>query len=181
MKNALKLGLIMAAISTIIAFIIYLTDYSIMFDWKFSVILLVVNLAIVVVLGRKLLRPTDYVGLSYGEALKYLFVAFIISGVVGSVLQVAVFGNNEQFKTDFIEYSQDAQLTGFKWGMGIAGQSEAEIEMAVEKMKDEMESGEIPEPTFPYSWSNLPLMLLGSMFSALIMSLIVAIFVKQKG
>jgi hypothetical protein len=181
MKNALKLGPIMAVISTVISLIIYLTDYSVMFDWKFSVIMMIANLIIAVALGRKLLRPTDYVGLSYGEALKYLFVAFIISGVISSVFQITMFGNNKQFKTDFIEYSQNASIAGLEWGMDIAGSSEAEIEMEVEKMKDKMESGEIPEPTFPYKWSSLPVMLLGNLFGALIIALIVAIFVKQKG
>lgn len=181
MKNALKLGLIMAAISTIIGLIIYLVDYSIMFDWKFSVILMLVNLVIAVALGRKFLRPTDYVGLSYGEALKYLFVAFIISSVIGSVFQVAVYGNNQQFKTDFIQYSKDASISGLTWGMELTGASEAEIELQVNKMKDDMESGAIPEPSFPYQWSSLPVLLLGSIFGALIISLIVAIFVKQKG
>ena len=181
MKNALKLGLIMAAISSLVGLVIYLVDYCILFDWKFSLILFVTNMVIAVLLGRKFLRPTDYVGLSYGEALKYLFVAFLISSVIGAIFQVAVYGSNEQFEQDFIQYSKDASITGLAWGMGLAGQSEAEIELAVEKMKDQMESGEIPEPESPYQWSKLPIMLFGSIFVALILSLIVAIFVKQKG
>jgi len=181
MKNALKLGLVMAAISTVISLLIYLIDYSILFDWKFSLIMFVVNFILAVALGRKFLRPKDYVGLSYGEALKYLFVAFIISSLVGSVFQVAIYGNNAEFKQDFIQYSKDASISALKWGMNLAGQSEAEIEMAVDKMKDDMESGEVPEATFPYEWSNLPMLLFASLFGALIISLIVAIFVKQKG
>ena len=116
MKNALKLGLIMAAISSLVGLVIYLVDYSILFDWKFSLILFVTNMVIAVLLGRKFLRPADYVGLSYGEALKYLFVAFLISSVIGSIFQVAVYGSNEQFEQDFIQYSKDASITGLAWG-----------------------------------------------------------------
>ena len=171
----------MAAISVVVSLIIFFVNYEILFDWKFSLIIFVINLFIVIALGRKFLRPTDYVGLSYGEALKYLFVAFMISGTIGSVFQVVMFGGNEQFKTDYIQYSKDASISSLEWGLNLAGQSEAEIEMAVDKMKDQMESGEIPEPAFPYQWSYLPMMLLGIIVYSLLISLIVAIFVKQKG
>ena len=171
----------MAAISSSIGLLIYLTDYSILFDWKFMLIMWTIGAVVVITLGRKLLRPKDYVGLSYGEALKYLFVAYLVSSLISSVFQIAVYGNNQEFKTDYIQYSKDANIATLEWGLNLTGLSEAEIEMEVDKLKDQWESGETPEPMFPYQWSFLHWTILGAIVLSLILSLIFAIFIKQKG
>lgn len=181
MKNALKLGLILAAISVAVTFLVYLIDINILFNWKFQAIMIVVNVIVVIALGRKLLRPTDYVGLSYGEALKYLFVSFIISGTISQVFGVALFSNNESVKTAYTEYSKKSAITGATFGLKLAGASESEIEMKKEEIIDQIEAGEYPSAPYPYRWSFLPLSLLGSVFMALLTSLIFALFIKQKG
>ena len=128
-----------------------------------------------------MLRPKDYEGLTYGEALKYLFVALMISFTIGQVTSVLLYGNNDKVKTAFEEYAVNAQIAGTKLGMGLAGASEDKIEEAVEEIKDKIESGEIPLPEYPFKWSSLPINILTSAFMGLLFSFIAAIFVKQKG
>ena len=181
MNNALKLGLILAAFSVAVTLLVYLIDTDILFNWKFQLIMFIANIIVVIALGRKFLRPKDYVGLSYGEALKYLFVAFLISTTISQVAGIALFSNNESVKTAYTEYSEKSAMTGATLGMRLGGASESEIEMKKEEIKDQIESGEIPTAPYPYEWSFLPLSLLSGIFGALIMSLIFAIFVKQKG
>ena len=140
-----------------------------------------VSLVILVLLGRHYLRPKDYQGLTYGEALKYLFVSVFLYYTVSQVTSILFYGNSSEIKEAFNEYAVDSQISARKMGMKIAGADGIRIENDIEEFKEQIESGEIPLPDYPFSWSNLPMNILMSSIMGLIFSMIAAIFVKQKG
>jgi len=117
--------------------------------------------------------------LSYGEAVKNLFLSLLISLVIGHVAGVLLFGNDQELNTAYKEYTITASETGVRWGAGIAGASEAEIEEQVAQVREQYESGELTMPEAPYSLSQLPMNLLIGAVMMLILSLILSIFVKK--
>ncbi len=181
MNNTVKLGLILSGIS-IVSLLLYkfVLPLEILFSWKQMVISMVISVAITIWLGRKLLRDPEEGRLGYGQAVKKLFIAYLISGVIGGLGGVLAFGNDDKMKTAFIEYSYETQEASTRMISSMSGGSEADQEAAVEQMREMRESGDIPEPSYPYTFSSLPLMLFGSAIGAIIMALILAIFVKEK-
>lgn len=181
MSNALKLGGIIGLISAAVGLIIpKIFGIEVMFSSKYTLISSLVSLVLVVILGRKLLRPDDGDGtLYYGEALKYLFVAMIVSTIISTIPMAVVYGNDEKVEEAFQTYMHDTQIGTVK-GMGkMMGQSEEEIEEMVEEMEEQLESGEIPVPKNPFSISSLPMTIFGALFSSFFIALITAIFVKK--
>ena len=181
MINALKLGGIYAVVSIVLS-IIYpmIMGLEQMFDWKFMLASFVIGLIIMIVLGRKMLRPSEGDDtLYYGEALKYLFVATLLGTAVSSVVSIARYNGDEKVEEAFVQYTMDAQEAGVRMGAKLAGKSEEEIEADLDEMREAVESGEIPTPDNPFTWAALPMTLLSTIFSSLVFSLIAAIFVKK--
>ena len=182
MKNALKLGGAIALVGIIIALItLNIWDFETMLNWKFLLISTLISFTITVFLGRYFLRPKDYVGLSYGEALKYIFLAFLVSSLISQVFSIVMYGDNEEMEAAFVEYSHETQISAVRTGMKFGGAKESAIEIEVDKLKDQIESGEIPPPDYPYTWARLPMNILVGGAIGLLVSLLAAIFVKQPG
>ena len=179
MKQAVKLGLIYAAVSIVISLCIYLIDPTLMFTWKLSAVSTIVSVALIVILGRRLLRDEQGL-LSYGEAVKYIFVAYLIALAIGSLFNVAMYGSNEQMKQEFEQYIIKSQETGIKMGMKMVGESEARAQEEIEQMKEKYANGELEMPHYAFSASQLPMMFLTSSIISLFMSLILALFVRKK-
>ncbi|MEE9374360.1 MAG: DUF4199 family protein [Saprospiraceae bacterium] len=181
MKNALKLGGIYGIISTIIGLgYPMIMGLESMFNWKIMLGSMVVGLIIFIVLGRKMIRPSEGDNtLYYGEALKYLFVAAIVGNTISSVSSVAMYNGNEKIEEAFEKYTLETQEATLKMAMNLAGASEEEMAVEMEELHERIESGEVPLATFPFSWAALPMTILSSIFAALILALISAIFVKK--
>lgn len=182
MKNALKLGVVMSLISVTSSLIsTNLIDATTIFSSSYLWGSMGITLILLILLGRRFLRPKDYQGLSYGEALKYLFVASIIYYSVSQIVTILIYGNNTKVEEAFNDYAVSSQIAGLKLGMKMAGADDIRIENEVEELKEKIESGEIPLADYPFTWSSLPMNILMSMIFGLIFSLIAAIFVKQTG
>ncbi len=182
MKKAIQLGIILSIISLVSTLCIEsFLSIDFLFSWKTIGLSLLISLLALILLGRLMLRNEDNPSLSYGEALKYLFVASIVSGIIGQVVMIARHSQNEEMKEAFTDYAINSQLTGVRMGMQMAGADESTIEDNIEEMKIAIDNGESQLPDYPFTLANLPLNILNSSFMSLILSLIGAIFVKYKG
>lgn len=180
MNNVIKLGLLLTAVSIISNLLFkYVIGLEYLFSWKAGLTSFVLSIIITVFLGRKLLRNPEEGRLGYGQAVKKLFIAFIISSFLGFVASVLLFGGDDQMKTEFQEYIVASQEWGAKLGVQIAGGSEAEQEAAVEMIREQIKSGEIPESPYPYSWSALPMSLISGAIGSILIALLLALFVKE--
>ena len=92
-----------------------------------------------------------------------------------------MYSDNEDMEAAFVEYSHESQISAKRTGMKFGGASESAIEIEVDKLKDQIESGEISLPQYPYTWAQLPMNILVGGVVGLLIALLAAIFVKQPG
>ncbi len=181
MNNTVKLGLILAAISLISTLLYrYVIGFDFMLSWKSGLASFLIMIVITILLARKMLRDPEGERLGYGEAVKKLFLAYLISTVIGVLAGAALFSNDQEMKDTFKEFNIATQESGMRMGASIAGASEADIEAQLEQHREKVASGEIPLPTYQYAWSNLPLALFSSAVGAIFLALLLALFVKEK-
>jgi len=141
----------------------------------------VLPLILMIVLGRMFLRSGEGM-LSYGEALKDLFIAALIAGVLGLVVGILLYQNDGEMKTAYRDYSISMAQWGLETGLGFDGKSEAEIQIAKEELKAEMVADtKTFDESYPFQFSVLPMNLITVIVMYLIFALIAAIFVKEKG
>lgn len=181
MNNTLKLGLILSVISIFSLFLYkFVLPYEVLFSWKQMVISFAIQIAITIWFGRKLLRDPEEGRLGYGQAVKKLFIAYLISVVIVSLGSIALFGNDDIMKSEFIKHNNQVQEASTRMLSSMTGGSEADQEAAVEQMRELRRSGGLPEPMYPYSFSSLPMMLFVSSIGSIIMALILALFIREK-
>ncbi len=183
MKKAVIIGLALGLIGTVLNFLAttILGYAAVLSSWMilFSVLF---TLGLLIWLGRKYFRPQDGDGtLYYGEALKYLFVATLVSGLVSTITGVAMYSSNDEFKTEYEAYSVRGGEKAIEMAMGITGASEEEIALEKEKAREELMAREAKNSSYPYTVTRIPMMFLMAAFIGLVLSLIAAIFVKKKG
>ena len=109
-----------------------------------------------------------------------MFIAYLISTVIGVFTGAALFSKDEDMKEAFTELQIQSQETGIRLGASIAGASEADIEVEIEQLRDRIESGETQLPTYQYAWSNLPMALFSSAIMSIFFALLLALFVREK-
>ncbi len=181
MNNTIKLGLILGVIGIATSLLYkYVIGYDFMFSSKSMLVSLALSLLITILLARKMLRDPEEDRLGYGEAVKKLFLAYLISTLISGIASVALFSNDVEMKNAFTDYSISAAETGLTWGLSMAGASEADIETQLQEHREKVASGEIPEPSFPYKWNGLPMMLFSGAIMAILMALLLALFVREK-
>jgi len=144
-----------------------------------NVIKLGLLLAGALLFTRQFFRDPEDGTLSYGEAVKNLFLSLLIGFGVSMLASALIFGNDQELNTAYKEHSIQAGETGARMGAKMMGASEAEIEQAVETIREQYENGEVAIPEAPYAFSNLPMNLLVSAVMSIILALILAIFVKK--
>lgn len=181
MNNTIKLGLILAAIGLITTLLYrYVIGFDFMFSWKSGLVSFAISIVITIILARKMLRDPEGERLGYGEAVKKLFIAYLISTSIGALAGAALFSNDQELKETFTELNINAQETGIRMGASLTGASEADIEVEVEKYREGVASGEVQLPPYQYAWSNLPLALFSSAVVSIFLALILALFIREK-
>lgn len=180
MKNSLKLGLILALIITLYSLLIKtLMPLDFLFSGKNILITYGLLVVLLVFGGRKILRSAAD-SLDYGEALKWLFFASFIAMTISTTIDTFLYRNNGEMKVafdDFIVRTQDATM---RTTLKMTGASEEQIELQLENLHESMENKELTKQDYPFSFGKLPLNIFSGAISALILSLISAIFVKSK-
>lgn len=181
MNNTIKLGLILGAIGIITTLLYkYVLGFDFMFSWKSGLASFAITIAITIFLARKMLRDPDGDRLGYGEAVKKLFIAYLISTVIGAVTGAALFSNDQQMKEDFTELNIKSQETGIRLAASITGASEADIEAELEQHRERINNGEVQLPAYHYAWSNMPMVLFSSAIASILLALLLALFVREK-
>ena len=180
MNNSIKLGVILGVISAVLTIIMgSVLSPHFFFSGKSVLISSLISILVLIFLGRIFLRK-DVEQLSYGEALKWLFLAYIVSSVISLVVTTAMYQNNTEMQVAFEDYIVRTQELTVRKVMQLTGESEEEIQLALDKIKDEMESQDLSKQ-YPFKFSKLPINMFNSAIFGIIMSLIAAIFVKMKG
>ncbi len=96
MNNTIKLGLVLTGVSVIATIIIRLIDITLLFATSQILFSIVLTSIIIVVLGRRWLRNPEKGRLGYGEAVKSIFIASMISALVSTLVFAAMFGNDDE-------------------------------------------------------------------------------------
>lgn len=179
MKEALKLGVILGAANAVLTIMVHLVNKELFFQPKFSLIILAINIGLLVFLGRKILRNPDDI-LSYGSAVKYLFVGVLVSSVITTVLSTILYSNNESMIEAFEDYTRSSGEWGVKLANDMSGGSEADLQIAIEEFNKKYDAGEVPVGNYPFGFAQLPLTFLLSAVFGLFYALLAGIFVKEK-
>ena len=181
MKEAVKLGLIYGLASIISTLITMSISKTFMFSGKAMLISLVLSAVVLIGGGRYFLRKIEDIDLSYGVAVKYLFVASIIGSIAGFVFTAGMYGDNEDLKVGFKEYQMSIMESSMTMAAKMTGASEGKIEEMKEEIKEKIDNGEIDlDAQYPFQWSKWPTNLGMSLILSLIFVLIFANFVKVK-
>jgi len=181
MNNILKIAGALLAYSLVTTVLIrFVLGADFLFSGLVMSLGFIVPIVIMILLGRKILRG-GHSKLSYGEALKDLFIASLLSSVVGLAIATAVFQNDKEVEIAFSKYQDSAASLGADWGGKLGGLSEAEIEINKEKLSEDRKEGKggIGQG-YVYSWSMFPLNLINIVIFSLVFALITSIFVKEK-
>ena len=90
--EAIKTGVILAAVSIILTMLVYIMDVNLLADWKLGIGTLIIAFVIVVRFGKKF-RDEELEGgfMPFGEAFKYSFSAFFISSLVSMVFMIVLY------------------------------------------------------------------------------------------
>ena len=181
MNSTLKLGLLLTAVS-IISTVLYRYGIGLDFLWSWQGMLLnfAIGIFIVIYFGRKWLRDPEEGRLGYGQAVKKLFVAYLISTVLGTVFSTALFQNDQVVKDSYEAYEIRTMEAAAKMTAKMTGASEAQQEAMLDEMREQRENGELAGGGYPFEWSKLPLTILISAAMTLLLCLLLALFVREK-
>lgn len=181
MKNILKLALILTAIGILLSLIYrYALGPDFLFTLKGAGVSILITIILSIVLGRKYLRDPEEGRLGYGQAVKKLFMAFLVSLLLSGVFNCLMYANNEEMKESYRNYEIEMQESGARLGARMAGQSEAEQEAAIDKIRELRESGEIQPQSYPFAWHAFALTFVNGVVVYLLLALLLALFVREK-
>ena len=180
MNDVVKLGLVMSGIGIILALVYKMVNPNFMFSGTSIGISLLVTAVIAVYFGRRFLRNPEEGRLGYGQAIKKLFMAFLITVVISAGVNNLMYGGDENLMQSWDTYQEDMQISGARLGAKIAGGSEAEQDAAEEKIREMIDSGEIQKQSYPFTWSQFPMALVNGAVMYLLLALLLALFVRER-
>ena len=89
-EEVLKAGLIMAGVTIIMTMLVYLINIELMVSWWFGLLSLTLSMGVAIYLGISYRNLTGGF-LSYKGALKFSFLAFLVSYAVGIVFNILLY------------------------------------------------------------------------------------------
>ena len=141
MNNVIKIGLILGITGTASSLIMsHLIGPNVFFSGKSMLISLAVNLFLMIFLGIRYLRNEENSFLSYGEALKSLFIASMIGASISLIVTTAMYQNNKEMMASFDQYVIESQKAGLKMGMKLTGASEEKIQAELDNLQDKIDN-----------------------------------------
>jgi lysylphosphatidylglycerol synthetase-like protein (DUF2156 family) len=89
-QNALRWGLIMAAVSIVLTITLYAVDYSMLADWKTGILMILIFISITIYAG---INYRNQIGgfLPFGKAFQHGFVVMAICGIVSTVFMILMY------------------------------------------------------------------------------------------
>ena len=166
--EALKSGVILGLISTIVTILIYISDISLLADWKLGLSMSVLSLAFVIYMGRKFrLEETDGF-LSYKESFYYSFVVFFISSVISAAFLILLY---EVIDPEVSRVLADQAIENTEKMMRNFGAPEEQIDQSLEELDGQMIESFSAVGVMENSWVYF--------ISSTILGAICAIFIKK--
>lgn len=167
LQHAIRWGLIMAAVSIVLTVLIYVIDYTVMVQFKFIGISLLIYLGLTIYAG---INYRNSIGgfIPYGKAFQHGFLVLAISGLVGVIFAFILYN---VIDTELPQKLTDAAVDNAREMMEKFGAPEDQIDPALEKARvDTADRFTAVGQIKGYG--------IGLIFSAII-SLITSIFVKK--
>ena len=90
MKHAVRWGAILAGIGIVLTLLCYAIDYSLLADWKFGIVMIVLFIGLVIYGG---INYRNQAGgyLSYGKAFQHGYVSLLVSGVISTLFSILLY------------------------------------------------------------------------------------------
>ena len=163
----LKGGLILAGVSILLTMLTYVIDVSLMVEWWFGVVSLLISMGLLIYLGINYRNDIGGI-LSYGDAFKFSFLVFFVSYVVGIIFQIALYTVIDPELPEIMKQLTVEKTVEMMEGFGLADEA---LDAAIIGVEDG-----IDEATTPMGMiKSAPL----GIFFLLFFSAISAIFIKR--
>lgn len=135
-NHAIKWGVINGAIGILIYVILYVVDYSLMVNWKFGIVGLLIGLTLI---SYATVDYRNSIGgyLSYGKAWQHGFVAFAISGIISMIFLALLYN---VIDTELPAKLTETTLDNTREMMAGFGMPEDQIDGEVEKARERTEN-----------------------------------------
>ena len=163
----LKGGLILAGVSILLTMLTYVIDVSLMVEWWFGVVSLLISMGLLIYLGINYRNDIGGI-LSYGDAFKFSFLVFFVSYVVGIIFQIALYTVIDPELPEIMKQLTVEKTVEMMEGFGLSDEA---LDAAIIGVEDGIDEATTPMGMIKSSpWGILFLLL----FSA-----IAAIFIKR--
>jgi len=89
-QNAIKWGLIMGAVSIVLTITFYAVDYSMLADWKFGILFILIFIGLTIYAG---INYRNQIGgfMPYGKAFQHGFVMMAVCGIVSTIFMILLY------------------------------------------------------------------------------------------
>lgn len=136
-NEAIKTGVILAAVSIIITLIVYIVDVNFLADWKLVIGTIIIAFAIVLYFGKKFRNEELEDGfMTFGEGFKYGFSAFFISSLINMVFMIILY---EVINPELPKIITNKALENTEKLMENLGTPSETIDETLEKVESDME------------------------------------------
>ena len=163
----LKGGLILAGVSILLTMLTYVIDVSLMVEWWFGVVSLLISMGLLIYLGINYRNDIGGI-LSYGDAFKFSFLVFFVSYVIGIIFQIALYTVIDPELPEIMKQLTVEKTVEMMEGFGLSDEA---LDAAIIGVEDG-----IDEATTPMGMiKSAPL----GIFFLLFFSAISAIFIKR--
>ena len=163
----LKGGLILAGVSILLTMLTYVIDVSLMVEWWFGIVSLLISMGLLIYLGINYRNDIGGI-LSYGDAFKFSFLVFFVSYVVGIIFQIALYTVIDPELPEIMKQLTVEKTVEMMEGFGLSDEA---LDAAIIGVEDG-----IDEATTPMGMiKSAPL----GIFFLLFFSAISAIFIKR--
>jgi len=136
LNHAAKWGIINGAIGIFIYVILYVVDYSLMVNWKFGIVGLVIGVSVI---SYAVVDYRNSIGgfLSYGKAWQYSFVAFAIGGIISTIFMILLYN---VIDTELPAKLVDVSMDNARSMMENFGMPADQVDTEVEKTRERTEN-----------------------------------------
>jgi len=166
-QHAIRWGLILAGVSIVLTILIYIVDYTVMVQFKFLGISLLIYLGLTIYAG---INYRNAIGgfIPYGKAFQHGFIVLALSALVGTIFSFILYN---LIDTELPQKLVDASVDNARAMMERFGAPEETIDPALEKAR-------VDAADRFTAFGQVKGYLIALIFCA-IMSLITSIFVKK--
>ena len=94
-EEVLKGGLIIAGVSILFTMVTYIINVELMVEWWYGLLAIVISMGLVIYIGVSFRNVTGGY-MSYKESLKFTFLVFTVSYIVGAMFNILLYNVIDQ-------------------------------------------------------------------------------------